>query len=97
MNEPFVKIDLHWMRQEEARKVIDKAIAAAGPGTYHLQLIHGFHRGEHGRPMEESLQYFYDKLLLLKDLMNTETGRKLAQERHEYLELYLEEYGKETQ
>ena len=30
MSEAFVKIDLHGLRQEEAVKVIDKAIAAAG-------------------------------------------------------------------
>ena len=41
MNEPFLKIDLHGMTQEEAIRVIDKAIATAGPATYHLQLIHG--------------------------------------------------------
>ena len=45
MNEPFVKIDLHGMRQEEAMKVIDKAIASAGPQVYQLQLIHGYNRG----------------------------------------------------
>ena len=45
MNEPFIKIDLHGMTQDEAIKVIDKAIASAGPATYHLQLIHGYNRG----------------------------------------------------
>ena len=45
MNEPFVKIDLHGMTQDQAIRVIDKAIASAGPATYHLQLIHGFNRG----------------------------------------------------
>ena len=39
MSEAFVKIDLHGLRQEEAMKVIDKAIASAGPTTYQLQLI----------------------------------------------------------
>ena len=45
MSEPFVKIDLHGMRQEEAIGVIDKAIASAGPSTHQLHLIHGYHRG----------------------------------------------------
>ena len=45
MNEPFVKIDLHGMRQDEAMKTIDKALASAGPATYQLQLIHGYNRG----------------------------------------------------
>ena len=38
MSPGFVKIDLHGLRQEEAMKVIDKAIASAGPATYQLQL-----------------------------------------------------------
>ena len=36
-----------------------------------------------------TIAHFYDKLLKLKDLMNTETGRKLADERHRYLESFL--------
>lgn len=50
-NEPFVKIDLHGLRQEEAIKVIDRALKNAGPGTYQLQLIHGYHRGTNLRSM----------------------------------------------
>ena len=53
--------------------------------------------GEHGRPLEDSLQHFYDKLLLLKDLMNTETGKKLAQKRHQFLEDFLNELREETE
>ena len=51
MNEPFIKIDLHGLRQEEAVKVIDRAIAAAGPGTYQLHLVHGYNRGTSLRTM----------------------------------------------
>ena len=51
MNEAFVRIDLHGLRQEEAIKVIDRAIASAGPATYQLQLIHGYHRGTSLRSM----------------------------------------------
>ena len=51
MGSPFVKIDLHGLRQDEAIKVIDRAIASAGPATYQLQLIHGYHRGTNLRSM----------------------------------------------
>ena len=51
MSSAFVKIDLHGMTQEEAIRVIDKAIAQAGPTTYQLQLIHGYHRGTNLRTM----------------------------------------------
>jgi len=50
-NDPFVKVDLHGLRQDDAIKVIDQAIRSAGPGTYHIQLVHGFHRGTSLRSM----------------------------------------------
>jgi len=39
-----------------------------------------------------SINHFYEKLLLVKDRINTKTGRKLAKKRHEYLVNYLEEF-----
>ena len=51
MSPGIVKIDLHGLRQQEAMKVIDKAIASAGPATYQLQLIHGYNRGTGLRSM----------------------------------------------
>ena len=51
MNEPFVKLDLHGMTQEEAIRAIDRALASVGPATYQLQLIHGYNRGTSLRSM----------------------------------------------
>ncbi|MBQ6322090.1 MAG: Smr/MutS family protein [Lachnospiraceae bacterium] len=51
MGAAFVKIDLHGMRQEEAIKVINRAIAAADNTTYQIQLIHGYNRGTNLRTM----------------------------------------------
>ena len=39
-----------------------------------------------------AITHFYEKLLKLKDLMNTQTARKIAQGRHEFLEIYLKQF-----
>ena len=42
-----------------------------------------------------TLNHFYEKLLLLKDRMNTNTGKSMAENRHKYMEQFLDEFHKE--
>ena len=52
--------------------------------------------GKVGRPLEDSLRHFDDKLLLLKDEMNTEAAKRIAEDRHKYMEEFLAEFHDET-
>ena len=51
--------------------------------------------GEHGRDLTDSVQHFYDKLLLLRDEMNTLYARELAEKRHNLMKQFLEELHEE--
>lgn len=50
-----------------------------------------------GKDQTTSVQHFYDKLLLLKDRMNTATGRQLAVERDTFMRQYLDQLYCELQ
>jgi uncharacterized protein len=47
---------------------------------------------EYKKNTNSTLNHFYEKLLLLKDLMNTSKGKAMAEERHIFMENYLEQF-----
>jgi uncharacterized protein len=47
---------------------------------------------EYKKSEAPTINHFYEKLLLLKDKMNTPTGKQIAQERHRYMEGFLEQF-----
>jgi len=49
-------------------------------------------REEYKATTAPTINHFYEKLLLLKDKFNTETGRKIAEGRHQYMEDFLTQF-----
>jgi uncharacterized protein len=50
---------------------------------------------EYKHNADPTINHFYEKLLLLKDLMNTATGKTLAQQRHQFMQDYLNQFYRE--
>lgn len=47
---------------------------------------------EYKKSKAPTINHFYEKLLLLKDKMNTNTGKIIAQERHDFMEVFLKQF-----
>jgi uncharacterized protein len=47
---------------------------------------------EYKKSTAPTINHFYEKLLLLKDKMNTRTGRQIAEQRHDYMEGFLTQF-----
>ena len=52
-------------------------------------------RAEYKKSEAPTINHFYEKLLLLKDSMNTKTGKRIAKKRHAYMEDFLDQFYQE--
>ncbi|MBI5159322.1 HD domain-containing protein [Candidatus Micrarchaeota archaeon] len=52
--------------------------------------------GEHKTTFQIAVRHFHEKLLKVKDSMQTKAGKKIAGERHEFMKKFLEELKKEV-
>lgn len=52
--------------------------------------------GKKGRSLEDGIAHFREKLLLLKDELNTDAARKMAKTRHEFLEEFIDHFEAEN-
>lgn len=53
---------------------------------------HTMSKEEYKKSDSPTINHFYEKLLLLKNKMNTSTGLKIAEERHNYMERFLDQF-----
>ena len=49
-------------------------------------------KDEYKKSTAPTINHFYEKLLLLKERMNTDTGKQIASQRHDFMENYLKQF-----
>jgi uncharacterized protein len=66
---------------------------------YHPEIKPVMHEDQDDYIKNEShtINHFYEKLLLLKNLMNTNSGKKIAEQRHQFMQNYLDQFYMEVE
>ena len=61
---------------------------------YNPEIVPNLHmsKEEYKNTTAPTINHFYEKLLLLKDKMTTETGKRIALQRHDYMEGFLSQF-----
>lgn len=64
---------------------------------FHPEILPQNHKSfeEYKKSESTTINHFYEKLLLLKDLLNTDTGRRIGEKRHHFLEAFLNDFLEE--
>ena len=66
MAAPIINVDLHGLFQDEAIRVIDRALKNADNSTYQIKLIHGYNRGTSLKNMIIDEYKYHPKVLRIK-------------------------------
>lgn len=68
-----------------------------GREIYNPKIKPRFHKSfeDYKNSKSTSINHFYEKILLLKNQLNTKTAKKIAEERHRFLQNYLKQFFKE--
>lgn len=60
-----------------------------------IKPLENMSKDEYYKNLGTTINHFYEKLLKLKDLMNTDTAKRIAEHRHEYVVQFLDEFYNE--